>query len=719
MAKQQTESNVRNLSGLQAIREKPTRFIGEADSQGMWTCLREVLDNTVDEHGAARNTLCRLIADPSKKLAYYIVDAGGGMPTGTITVENPIDHSKVKVSALKALTGLTSTGSKFDSDAYGTARGCFIGETLVHTVHKGAVPIELLYKANSGALTVPSYRSDPFVKTWVNVSKVHLTKHTRHLTRVSFYHGDGKPITSTPDHPYYVWPLHGSVPEKVEAQHLKPGQTLVTKGLHQVTVKAVEDITLDEPVPVYDLTVDETHCYFVGSVGVLVSNTHGEGIKATNAMSNEFTVWTYRERKWWTISYAKGVETKPVTTCKAPTLPDGTTPKKGTIVYVNLDPSVFNRGSSVLEDDIFKWFRITSAFAEGLNLSYRDRKGEEHEWVGQGPEVYLDEQLELLKATKVEDAVCVSTGSWFDFVLTFTDYDGISVDGFVNGLHNPSGGTHVSTVYDAVYNALSAHVKRGHAFKPTDIREGLVGAINVKLTAAKFSNQIKETLKDERAGAPLYEELFPVLEEFFAANKKLAATLCDRATQMAALKKDFQQNKRVMKVLTTARKRGNLPNKLASAPSCLAEDRELYLVEGDSAGGSAKLARDASYQEVLPLKGKIPNPFGCFTADTLVSTTVGHLPFARLAEDYRKGTLYEGLAWDAHKQTFTSVTLQFPRITKYVSSLVELEFDTGVTVRCTPDHLFLLETGEYRRADSLTESDFIREFPHVAADSPT
>jgi hypothetical protein len=179
---------------------------------------------------------------------------------------------------------------------------------------------------------------------------------------------------------------------------------------------------------------------------------------------------------------------------------------------------------------------------------------------------------------------------------------------------------------------------------------------------------------------------------------------------MAALKKDFQQNKRVMKVLTTARKKGSLPNKLATAPNCLAEDREIYLVEGDSAGGSAKLARDPEYQEVLPLKGKIPNPFGCFSSDTLVLTSTGPIPFAQLETDFRKGVLHVGVAWDAQQRKFTSAVLQHPRITKHVSSLLELTLDTGAVVRCTPDHLFLLATGEYKRADSLTEVDVIQEF---------
>ncbi|MCY1533721.1 DNA topoisomerase 4 subunit B [compost metagenome] len=157
---------------------------------------------------------------------------------------------------------------------------------------------------------------------------------------------------------------------------------------------------------------------------------------------------------------------------------------------------------------------------------------------------------------------------------------------------------------------MTPYAKRGHKFTPTDLREGLVGVVNVKLTGVKFHNQEKSKLVDERAAGPLRDEIIAALEPFFAANSKVAELLCERATSMASLKQEFRQNKKVMKVLKDAKRRKQLPFKLCSALSCTNEERELFLVEGDSAGGSAKGARDSAYQEVLPLKGKIINPYG-------------------------------------------------------------------------------------------------------------
>ena len=148
--------------------------------------------------------------------------------------------------------------------------------------------------------------------------------------------------------------------------------------------------------------------------------------------------------------------------------------------------------------------------------------------------------------------------------------------------------------------------KRNHTFTLNEVKEGLVGLVNVKLSSPQFDSQTKEKVVDERANIPVKDAVLKALTEFFKANKALATSLCDRATQLKDLKSKFVASKKVLRELKNIQRSG-FPSKFSSSSKAPPDKRELYLVEGESAGGSARQARDKDYQEVLPLKGKIIN----------------------------------------------------------------------------------------------------------------
>jgi DNA gyrase subunit B len=187
-----------------------------------------------------------------------------------------------------------------------------------------------------------------------------------------------------------------------------------------------------------------------------------------------------------------------------------------------------------------------------------------------------------------------------------TSADGCEVQAFTNGLNNPDKGNHFNSLFVSLMAALTPYIKRGQAFGQQELRDGLVGLVNVKISSPKFSSQTKEKLVDERAGKPLQELLTASLKDFFAKNRGLAAQLCERATELRKLKSKFTASKQVLSKIKMAQKIG-MPAKASTSLQCKPEHRELFLLEGESAAGLCRSARYPGFQEILPLKGKISN----------------------------------------------------------------------------------------------------------------
>ena len=564
MARQQTEKDIKHLSGLSKIRNKVSMYLGSSDGTAMWTALREALDNGIDEVNQGRNDAVTLVKDPDNKCGYWIVDNGGGMPVKDITVTEETTNKKVKISALKALVYLVHAGGKFEnSDSTGGLRG-----------------------------------------------------------------------------------------------------------------------------------------------------THGIGTKCLNAVSDVFTVYTKRDGQWYMTSYERGVEVEEVQTCTAPTVPNISKPKQGTVIYAELDPTVFDNGSKIDTNEITSWFETTSFFTEGVSLRYVDARGKVQEWEGQDPLDTLLADVEENKANLLaEDAYFTASDKFWDLSLAFTDLDGVSLNGYAAGLYNQDGGHHVNTVFKVVSDVVSQYAGKKQSFNPTDLREGLIGSINIKLSAIKFHNQEKTKLVDERCGQPLYDEIYPVVEDFFKKKKELAKQLCERASRINDLKADFKANKAVLKVFKEQKKRNALPTKLVASVGCTAEERELYIVEGDSAGGSAKRARDASYQEVLPIKGKIKNPFKQSATDSeeLLSLlmALGYDPNKENpAEELRVGKLI--LLTDGDVDGLHIQTLIIGAILAYIPEM----FEQGRVYACLPYEYMVEHKGEYYF--SIEKQELMQQVPASA-----
>ena len=358
--------------------------------------------------------------------------------------------------------------------------------------------------------------------------------------------------------------------------------------------------------------------------------THGIGVKATNALSKFLNVYTFYEGQWYSIAFRKGKIVQDVAKCTAPKKWDGTTARKGTLLHMAPDLTIFSESSFPSRLTI-EWAEIATLLSPGFKVIISSPKGRKEFLSDKGPSEYVTrfvEQHNLLG----ERLMFEFKSELADVIVGFTNYDGCSVRGFVNGLSQSQGGKHVESVTGALYAGLKPFIKMKKikedgktkevpVFRESDLKEGLVGLVNMYLHKATYSSQDKSKLSDDRAGDPFEQMLEEEARKFFSENKAMANRLCERAAQMNSLKQKFTLSKQAAKALNGLRRNG-LPAKFASwDPDTKAKDRELYIVEGDSAGGTAKKAR-FEYQGILPLKGKIFNALKDTTGKTLESDEI-------------------------------------------------------------------------------------------------
>lgn len=355
--------------------------------------------------------------------------------------------------------------------------------------------------------------------------------------------------------------------------------------------------------------------------------THGVGSKGTNATSEFFNVVTCYKKKWYSIGFTKGRLTSPVKALlKAPNGPDGKPLNGGTCIHYKPDPKIFSVKTfppSMMVD----WAEIMSYLNPGFAIIVSSPKGRKLFMSKLGPAEYVTNRVKSLKAELLEDTFFDYRSDLADVVVSFTSYDGCDIRGFTSGLANPQGGTHVNSVNSALYDGLKAaltKLKKKVTFSTSDFKEGLVGLVNAKLHKAQYSSQDKARLTDSRTGADFTKALTVATTAFFLKNKSLTLKLHERATQLNALKIDFNKSKKLIKALNAIRSKG-MPGKYAPANKGIkAADRELFLVEGDSAGGSVKTAR-LPFQAVLPLKGKVMNAVKAKGGKALESEEITHI----------------------------------------------------------------------------------------------
>lgn len=614
-----TSENIQTLRFPDSVRVSPGVYIGAVDSDGYWLILREGLDNGLDEFLAGRNKGVALVED--KDGSFWIYDQGAGIPQGTKSFTVNINGKQIesKMPTMQAVFSELHTSGKYRSDAYKTSVGCFTGDTVVTFLeHQDKLTIKELYtKSQIDQTPIKIWTRDiekdeVFLST---ISNVQLTKYTDELVEVTL--STGKKIQCTPNHGFYTRSLRGI--RKVPAEHLKPNSLLVSyESATEIRVESAKKIAVDSPVPVFDLTVDKTHTFFVEEV--LVSNSHGLGVKASNALSEFFDVFTCYKDKWYSIGFKKGILTSPVVKCQPPVF-QGKALQKGTLIHLKHDKDIFKRDTSLDFNKAKSWAEITSYLNPGFSVILRDKSGNTFKYHSkEGAKEFVSKILSDLKA-EAEPTFFEFKNELADVVVSFSNAEGNNIRGYTNGLYNSDGGKHVDSVSTALYNACKLYAKSRQVLSAYDFKEGLVGIVNMHLHKAEFSSQDKLKLTDSRAGADFQAALEKAATDFFKKNKSLAMRLCEKASKLSELRNQFKASKKMITAINSAKKRG-MPAKYAPYDSkSKLEDRELLIVEGESAGGSLREVR-APYQAMLPLKGKCVNVLRCAEQRALESDEI-------------------------------------------------------------------------------------------------
>jgi len=337
---------------------------------------------------------------------------------------------------------------------------------------------------------------------------------------------------------------------------------------------------------------------------------HGVGASVVNALSKELVATVKRDGAQWEQRFKQG---KPVGALKRLGSARGT----GTTVYFHPDPTIFPRiefEPSVIRERL----EVASYLHKGLKVVFDDQSNARKEIFEhtEGIVEFLRKVLADRGLKPVHDtpfAMIKANGLRAELVLQWTEGTDELVKSYVNGIPTGSGGTHENGLRaglgKAVRNYIETHnlSPKGVTLTAEDIREGLVGILSVFMEEPQFQGQTKDRLNNPEVLSAVDSMVRPALELWMNENRTVAEAIVGRIILAARAREASRAAQQEVSRKSATSHRLTLPGKLSDCTSSVRSESELFVVEGDSAGGSAKQGRDRTRQAVLPLRGKVLN----------------------------------------------------------------------------------------------------------------
>lgn len=421
--------------------------------------------------------------------------------------------------------------------------------------------------------------------------------------------------------------LHHCIWEVVDNsvdEHLAGHTSLIEVNLHKDGSLSVRDYGRGIPVGLHEeygisaaeVIMTKLHAggKFDNSSYKVSGGLHGVGVSAVNAVSEWMEMTIHREGIVYYQKYEAGVPVKPVEEI-------GKCSDTGTLIRFKPDLTIFTEIIDFEFDQIDTRLKETSFLNAGLEIVITDERDEEenisrHHYEGglaefvtqinSNREVMHQEVIQINGEKNTEKGPVT-----IELALQWSDAFSETIFCYTNIIRNKDGGTHMTGLRGALTKSVNNYAKKkkllkGNSLSGDDVREGLSAIVSVKHPDPSFSSQTKDKLVSSEVTSIVETVVYEKLGEFFEENPNVGklivdkALLASKAREAARKARDLTRRKGVLEG-------GGLPGKLADCQSRNPSECEVYLVEGDSAGGSAKTGRDRRIQAILPLRGKILN----------------------------------------------------------------------------------------------------------------
>ena len=342
---------------------------------------------------------------------------------------------------------------------------------------------------------------------------------------------------------------------------------------------------------------------------------HGVGVSAVNAVSESLIMTIHREGKEWRQEYSRGER-------KAALKSVGKSESTGTVINFKPDMTIFSDVTEFDFEQINTRLRRTAFLNAGLQIMLRDFRGEDAVEIEHKYDGGLSEYVEAMNEKKevAHEEVLHVLGSkqgdkgevHVEVAMQWTDAYSESIHCFTNIIRNTDGGTHLSGLKSSLTRTINSYaqsrklLKNVNSLSGDDVREGLSAVVSIKHPDPSFNAQTKSKLVTSEVSGIVEQIVNDKLGEYFEENPSVARSIVDKAV-LASKARDAARKARDLTRRKGVLEGGGLPGQLADCQSKDPAECEVYIVEGESAGGSAKTARDRRIQAVLPLRGKILN----------------------------------------------------------------------------------------------------------------